>query len=119
MPLDLKAKKMLETMKKMGIPAMSTQSIEELRRAMPQMARTSTKSPTPVASISNSSILGPAGDLPVRIYRPEGTGPFPMLIYFHGGGFVMGNLESHDPTCRDVCDRAHCLVISCRCMKTF
>ena len=90
MPLDLKAKKMLETMKKMGIPAMSTQSIEELRRAIPQMARTSTKSPTPVASISNSSILGPAGDLPVRIYRPEGTGSLSNAHLFPWGRFRNG-----------------------------
>jgi acetyl esterase len=53
-----------------------------------------------VAAIEDRRIPGPAGEIPVRIYRPDGKGPLPALVYFHGGGWVIGGIETHDPTCR-------------------
>jgi acetyl esterase len=58
---------------------------------------------------------GPAGKIPLRLYRGEGTdtnSPQPALIYYHGGGWVLGNLESHDGVCRDIANAAQCTVIS-------
>jgi acetyl esterase len=53
-----------------------------------------------------------AGNVPVRIYTPEGKGPFPVLLYLHGGGWVLGGLDSHDDVCRSFCRRAGVLVVS-------
>ena len=53
-----------------------------------------------VAHVRDLAIDGPGGDLPLRVYRPAGESPFPTLVWFHGGGFVLGNLETADPTCR-------------------
>ena len=57
---------------------------------------------------------GPAGDLPYRLYRPAVPveGPHPMVVYFHGGGWVLGDLDSDDPLCRDLCARSGAVVVS-------
>lgn len=53
-----------------------------------------------------------AGAVPLRVYTPEGSGPFPVLLYLHGGGWVVGSLDSHDDLCRSLCKRAGALVAS-------
>jgi acetyl esterase len=68
--------------------------------------------PEAVGQVENCSIPGPLGEIPLRIYRPRGTGPFPILIYFHGGGGVMGDLDSEDALCRRLTNLAECLVVS-------
>jgi acetyl esterase/lipase len=65
-----------------------------------------------IASVEDRRIPGPAGDIPVRIYRPEGQGPLPALVYFHGGGWVIGSIETHDASCRDLANRVGCVVVS-------
>jgi acetyl esterase len=72
-----------------------------------------------VVGVRDSSIPGPAGTLPVRHYTPvrlEGSGPAPLLVFFHGGGFVVGDLETHDDLCRLLCRDAgvHVLAIDYR-----
>lgn len=66
----------------------------------------------PVARVKNKMITGPAGELPIRIYTPHGDGPFPVLVYFHGGGFVICDLDSHDDQCRKMCDAMRTVVVS-------
>ena len=65
-----------------------------------------------IARIENRTVPGPAGQIPVRIYTPVGTAPFPVLVYFHGGGWVIGNLDTHDGICRSLANRVGCLVVS-------
>jgi acetyl esterase len=65
-----------------------------------------------IASVEDRRIPGPAGEIPVRIYRPEGSAPFPALVYFHGGGWVIGSIETHDGSCRDLANRVGCVVVS-------
>jgi acetyl esterase len=65
-----------------------------------------------VAKVENLTIAGPAVNIPVRIYTPEGSGPFPLLIYMHGGGWVFGNLDSSDNVCRFLANKVGCVVIS-------
>jgi acetyl esterase len=50
--------------------------------------------------------------MPVRLYTPPGRGPFPVLVYFHGGGWVIGNIAAYDPTCRALTNAAGCVVVS-------
>lgn len=71
--------------------------------------------PVPVGRVEDRRIPGPAGnDLPVRIYHPRdaGTGPLPVLVYFHGGGFVLCDLDSHDSCCRRLANGAGAVVVS-------
>ena len=65
-----------------------------------------------VSGVDNRTIPGPNGEVPVRIYTPEGKEPFPILLFFHGGGWVVGNLDTHDCACRLLCKCAQCVVIA-------
>jgi len=65
-----------------------------------------------VGEVRDGSAPGPAGDISLRIYTPEGAGPFPVLVYFHGGGWVIGDLDTADAACRDLCRTAGCVVVS-------
>ncbi len=71
--------------------------------------------PSPVGEVRDLAADGPGGKIPLRLYRGQGTDtsrPQPALIYYHGGGWVLGNLESHDGVCRDIANAAKCTVIS-------
>ena len=66
----------------------------------------------PVGSTEDTTVQGGAGELPARVYRPEGEGPFPTVALFHGGGFVIGDLETHDNMARAICRGARAVVVS-------
>ena len=109
MPLDPQAQAYIEQVAALGLPP-----VWEVTPAQARINAASRPRPAgpPVAAIDNRHIPGPGGDLPVRIYTPAGAGPFPVLVWFHGGGWVIGDLESADPTARHLCRDAGCLVIS-------
>ena len=65
-----------------------------------------------VHDIQDTTIDGPDGQIPVRIYRPEGDGPFGTLVYFHGGGWVIGDLDTCDSVCREIATLADLVVVS-------
>lgn len=65
-----------------------------------------------VAKVEDRLIPGPGANIPVRIYTPTGSGPFPVLVWFHGGGWVVGDLETADATARHLTVGANCVVIS-------
>jgi acetyl esterase len=66
--------------------------------------------PTPVGEVVNTIVPGRA--IPVRVYIPEGAGPFPVLSYYHGGGFVLMSIDAVDEICRGICAMAGCVVMS-------
>jgi acetyl esterase len=66
----------------------------------------------PVGDVRELAIEGPDGDLTIRVYTPEGDGPHPALMFFHGGGWVIGSLDTHDDLCRALMSEAGCVVIS-------
>ena len=69
--------------------------------------------PQPVASAIDMQIPGPDGTtLPVRVYTPEGTGPFPVVLYFHGGGFVIATIDTYDASARALANGAKAIVVS-------
>jgi acetyl esterase len=68
--------------------------------------------PVAVGAVRDTSIPGPAGAIPVRIYTPAGHGPHPITVFFHGSGFVLLDLDSHDDICRRLCVGAASLVVS-------
>jgi acetyl esterase len=112
MPLDPQAQALLEQMKAMGFsytPEMTVTRARELLNAM-QAVRPDGE---PVAHIEDRLIPGPAGEIPIRIYTPQGSGrPFPVLVFFHTGGWQVGNLNTQDPLCRRLANRAECIVVS-------
>jgi len=66
----------------------------------------------PVGEVTELEVPAPDGGVPVRLYTPEGEGPHPVLVYIHGGGWVRGDLDTHDNVCRALCSRAGCAVLS-------
>jgi len=65
-----------------------------------------------VADVKDVEIPGPAGQIPLRIYTPEGESPFPILVFYHGGGWVIGNLDTQDDLARLLAKRVGCIVVS-------
>lgn len=67
----------------------------------------------PVGNVAHRLIPGGAGQqMLIRIYQPAGEGPFPTLVYFHGGGWVIANLDTYDSSCRALVNAANCAVVS-------
>ena len=66
----------------------------------------------PVAREQDRTIPGPGGDLRVRVYTPEGEGPFPVVVYLHGGGWVLYELDTFNPICRDLANAAGAIVVA-------
>ncbi|CUI17888.1 lipase [Candidatus Protochlamydia naegleriophila] len=81
--------------------------VSTMRQTLPPSSTT-----IPVKKTQDLNIKGPLGLIPIRIYTPEGKGPFPVYISFEGGGWVAGNLDSNDAICREICKRSGCLVVS-------
>lgn len=68
--------------------------------------------PEEVQKVENRTIPVKGGEISIRIYTPAGEGPFPALVYYHGGGWVIGNLDTVDVPCRMLANRAGCVVVS-------
>jgi len=94
------------------------EELPALNELGPQGAREQLRSITadpgepPVGAVSDRTIPGPTGEIPMRVYRPEGDGPVPTVVYFHGGGWVVGDLDTHDRPCRELCRTAGAVVVS-------
>ena len=111
MPLDPQARALLDQANAMGMPPLHTMSVPEARASLAAMASLQGE-PQSVAQIVDRHAPGPAGDVPVRLYTPAGQAPFPALVYYHGGGWVLGGLDTHDGVCRQMASSAGCLVVS-------
>lgn len=110
MPLDPQAKAILDAMN--AAPPLDTSTLEPAVMRVFFESMKLPAEPIAVAKVVDRTLPGPAGDVPVRIYTPDGRAPFPVLAFFHGGGFVIGSLDSHDNVCRELCAEAGCLVVS-------
>jgi len=110
MALDPTLKMVLDGLAAAGGPALGTQSVAETRAAFDNMPLP--RKQIELASIESRRIPGPAGEIPVRIYQPHGAGVKPVLVFLHGGGWVIGTLDSYDATCRELAQGAGCVVVS-------
>lgn len=109
MPLHPQAVQVIEATRALGLPPNYTVTPAEARENAAKRQR----GPGPeVGKVENRAVPGPAGDVPVRIYTPEGDGPFPILVWYHGGGWVVGDLESADGTARNLCVGSRNIVVS-------
>lgn len=111
MPLDPAAKALMEQLDVGGGFRLEELSPSEAREAFSAMASLDGEV-VEMASVEDASFAGPHGAVPVRIYRPRDADTLPVVLYFHGGGFVIGNLDTHDSTCRRMAQSADCVVIS-------
>lgn len=110
--LDRRAKVMLAAMEALRWPKASESTVANARRDLRLMLET-TSIWRPVARVQQASIAGTKGEIPLRIYTPifknrDGA----MLVWFHGGGFVLGDLETADPTCRALAEKSGAVVVS-------
>jgi len=108
MPLDPQAKILLDAMPPM--PDLSTLDLATARAGMEQ--GTFAGEAEAVEKVEERAIPGPAGEIRMRVYTPRGSGPFPGLVFFHGGGFVLCSLDSHDGQCRSLANAGGCVVVS-------
>ena len=101
----------LEMMAQMGLPPIETMSPVEARAF--SEASSAMRPPGPeVGEIVDGTLPGADGPLEYRLYRPPTAGPHPIVVYFHGGGWVFGSHTSDDPLCRDMCVRADVIMVS-------
>ena len=107
MPLDPKAAKLIRMLKDLGGPALNEMTPAEARIAARAFAGLD-GNPEPVADLCDRTIPGPEGAIPLRIYTPVGghDRALPCLVYYHGGGWVVGDLDGVDTACRALANRA-------------
>ncbi len=111
MPLHPQAEAFLNQMAALGNPPMWTLTPEQARASFLAL-RALAGPPEPVARIEERRIPGSQAEIPIRLYAPTSDQPLPVTLYFHGGGFVIGNLDSHDNVCRILANRTPTIVVS-------
>ncbi|MBT4256848.1 MAG: alpha/beta hydrolase [Gammaproteobacteria bacterium] len=112
MSLDPQAQALLDRIEESGAPAFHTVSPVEARKLYDQASELAKGNPPQPAEVKNIAIPGPETELAARLYRPNDVADLPILVYFHGGGFPIGSLDSHDVVCRTLCVEAETIVIS-------
>ncbi len=110
MPLDPRAKRLLDTVA-LGARAGSGPVTAAERRRSFRALMALGGGPGPAMPVRDASVPGPAGPLPVRLYAPA-EAPAPGLVFFHGGGLVAGDLDTHDALCRRLAAAAGCRVVA-------
>jgi acetyl esterase len=114
MPLDPQIDAVLSMMTAGGAAGMAAGTVEQARE-MFTMFTVTLRDPSTLASVKSTedaTIPGPGGEIPIRIYRPDRDGPVPTMVFFHGGGFVIGDIETHDDHARQLCHDVGMVVVS-------
>jgi cation diffusion facilitator CzcD-associated flavoprotein CzcO/acetyl esterase/lipase len=95
----------------MNLPAIESMGAEGARNFLTEFNKGRPMG-RPVGEVGSGALQGAEGPLPYRLYRPATPGPHPIVVYFHGGGWVLGDEQSDDPFCRDICRRSGMIVVS-------
>jgi len=110
MALDPQAQRVLDQLAALNNPPYTELSPEEARRVAVEAARQMAPG-EPVAEVAGRRIAGPGGEIPIRVYQPGGAGPHPVVVYFHGGGWVICDLDTHDMLMRRIVNAAGAIVV--------
>lgn len=110
--LDPQAKALLESIEKSGAPPYNAYTAREARLIYDKASDLVRGSPPEPFAIEEIEIPGRNGSIPAWIYKPSAEDNLPVLIYYHGGGYTIGSLKSHDCVCRGICVEAKCIVVS-------
>lgn len=113
-------KAVLDKLAELGAKPLHTLSVEEARAqptpadAVAAVMKDKNIEPGPAAAIATRDIVipGPAGDIIARVYTPAGAGPFPVIVYYHGGGWVIANIDTYDASARKLALGAEAVVVS-------
>ena len=101
----------MEVIESLGLPPVESMSPEAARALFVALATQRPPGPA-VGETVDGTLPGAAGELNYRLYRPATPGPHPVVVYFHGGGWVLGAQDSDDPLCRDLCVRSDSIIVS-------
>jgi acetyl esterase len=115
MQLDPQARAVLERVARANLPPYPQIGAAAARALYRETRGKLAAAPPEVARVTDLRASGPVGDIPVRAYRPIGATdaePLPALVYFHGGGWTIGDLDTHDVPCRELANLARCAVVS-------
>jgi acetyl esterase len=112
--LHPQARALLELIASSGIPPTHTLEPDAARRFYRERRRFTQPDPPPLPEVRDLSADGPHGPIPLRLYRPvpAGGGALPVLVYYHGGGWVIGDLDTHDVLCRELALGSGCAVVA-------
>jgi len=114
MPLDPQAETVIGLVKQSGLPEFWQLTPGQAREQyLLRVGKLAVREP--IFRTQNRAIPGPGSELPIRIYQPRESKPgelLPVLVWFHGGGFVIGNLDTHDSACRMLANQGDCLVVA-------
>lgn len=111
MPLDPQAQKVVDALAALNLKPFKDSTPAEARESM--RSRTAALGPfEEVAAVADHRVPVTGGEITVRVYRPAGVGPHPALVFYHGGGWVIGDLYTHDGICRSIVNAAGCAVAS-------
>lgn len=109
MPVDPQMQEFLSALAAAEAPEFNAMSVEEARASLSGLVA---DFPATQEIAGTEDRVLEAGRVSARIYTPVGNGPFPLLVYLHGGGWVIGDLDSYDAICRELCGLAGCIVVS-------
>jgi acetyl esterase len=115
MALDPQVQEVIKLVIKSGRPAYNTLSPKDARQLFRETRPASTPTPPEIGTVKNVTAEGPGGPIPLRVYRPAGVAPgaaLPALVYYHGGGWVIGDLDTHDVQCRQTAAEAGIVVVA-------
>ncbi|MBU1443581.1 MAG: alpha/beta hydrolase [Gammaproteobacteria bacterium] len=113
--LHPQARALLDLMEERGVPPTHTLSPADARAFYRERRTVTQPEPRAVAEVRELSAPGPLGPIPLRFYRPmdsDSTAALPVLVYYHGGGWVIGDLDTHDTLCRDLASQSGCAVVA-------
>ena len=113
--LHPQARALMDLMIERGVPPTHTLTPAEARRLYRERRSFTQPEPPQVATVRELKAPGPHGDIPLRLYRPLGSAVgdvLPALVYYHGGGWVIGDLETHDTLCRELANGSGACVVA-------
>lgn len=113
-PMDPALAGLLAQLAAMGVPPLEALPLPVARQSYRDLAAQTGLPPPPVGAVAERLILGPGGPLMLRVYTPMEATPAarPVLLYAHGGGWVIGDLETHDAVCRTLCHHSGAVVVA-------
>ena len=112
MPLHPEMQDILDFVASRGVPPHYELSPTEARINMEKARAVFGGEEVALARVEDRKVPGAAGDIPLRLYAAEAGGPLPVLVFYHGGGWVMGSLDTHDSACRHIARGSGCLVVA-------
>jgi acetyl esterase len=125
--LHPQARALLDLMTERGVPPTHTLEVAQARRVYLERKAATQPAPPPVGQVQDLQAEGPQGPISLRLYRPLGSAPvstsktldgaavgatLPALVFFHGGGWVIGDLDTHDTLCRELANGSGCAVVA-------